>query len=303
MKTFSLIRTLALALLVGVTFIACDEDTNPIDNDPDVSAPTNLKASSADGAVYLSWTLSSSESASNFGSYDIAILDKSTNQALSPKTASKGISSLRIDGLTNGTRYEFTLRSVTTAGKKSISFALVEWSPAVRQNFDAAGMLIKVYATTSIFNSAIDLFNASGKAEVIPQAGQTFQDRGDLYVDAASPSAPLSLKSPAEANNQGMVTQFSSSASVDTDDLNTHLSSVPPLSNTYTLSEITLSDITVAAGKVFFGRLVRGSDYYYFRLLVKRGANGKLIQGSGDDRYVELTVSFQNIPNNPFSKK
>jgi hypothetical protein len=69
------------------------------------------------------------------------------------------------------------------------------------------------------------------------------------------------------------------------------------------LKEITLSDITVNTGKVYFGRLVRGTDFYYFRMLVKRGANGKLIQGSGNDRYVELAISFQNAPNNPFAKQ
>lgn len=304
MKSYSLIRTLALALLVSVTFVACDEESDPIGSDPDVSAPTNLKAASADGAVFLSWTASASASASNFAGYDIAILNKATNTALTSIPAGTGVTSLRIDGLTNGTRYEFTVRAVTSAGKKSTDFALIEWSPAYRQALDLNGSVIKVYATTSTtFNSAIDLFNSNMKAEVIPQSDQVFKDRGDLFVFAASNTAPLILRSPAEANNKGMETQFSTVAGISSDDLNVQLSSAPPTSSTYTLKEITIGDATVSAGMVYFGRLVRGSDFYYFRLLVKRGTNGKLIQGSGADRYVELVVSFQNSPNNPFSKK
>jgi hypothetical protein len=304
MKSISFFKTLALALTVSIAFVACDEEDSPITADPDVAAPTNLKAASADGAVYLSWNASTSESASNFGSYDIAILNKSTNQALAPRTASKGINSVRIDGLTNGTRYEFTVRSVTTQGKKSTDFAIVEWSPAVRQALDAAGLVIKVYATTSTtFNSAIDLYNAAGKAEIIPQSGAEFRDRGDLYLFANSATAPISLRSPDLANNKGMETQFSTAAAIDTDDLNTQLADAPPATNSYTLKEITLSDVTMNTGKVYFGRLVRGTDFFYFRMLVKRGANGKLIQGNGNDRFVELAISFQNAPNNPFAKQ
>ncbi|MCZ7556406.1 MAG: fibronectin type III domain-containing protein [Bacteroidia bacterium] len=304
MKSFAFLKTIALALLVSVSFVACDEESDPIGSDPDVLAPTNLKAGSADGAVFLNWTASASASASNFNGYEIAILNKATNTALTPISAGAGVTSVRIDGLTNGTRYEFTIRSLTTGGKKSTDFAMIEWSPAPRQALDLNGALIKVYATTSTtFNSAIDIFNAAGKAEVIPQSGAEFRDRGDLYVTAASTTAPLSIKSPDQANNKGMETQFSTVAGIATDDLNTQLASAPPASSSYSLKEITLGDATVAAGMVYFGRLVRGTDQYYFRMLVKRGANGKLVQGSGADRYVEVAFSFQNAPNNPFAKK
>jgi hypothetical protein len=306
MKSINILKTLALAIVIGVTFAACDEDgDNPITTDPEVAAPTNLMAASDNGAVYLSWTASLDESADNFGSYDISILNMSTNQTLpTPITVAKGISSVRIDGLTNGVRYTFTVRSVTTLGNESTDFAMIEWSPAVRQAQDAMGNLIKVYATTSSsFNSAIDLYNAAGLAEVIAQSGTEFADRGDLYVFASSASSTLSLKSPAEANNKGLETQFSNATPVDVDDLDDQLASEPPAGSTYILKEITLNNGTVTAGHVYWGRLVRGSDYFYFRLLIKKGSNGSLVQGTGNDRYVEMHVSFQNAPNNPFAKK
>jgi hypothetical protein len=304
MKYFRILTAFALAALLSAGFTACDENTtDPVDNDPVLAAPTNLKAASADGAVFLSWTPSIDESESNFGSYDITVLNKASGQTLAPRTAGKGISSVRIDGLTNGVRYQFTIRSVTNLGKEGTTFATIEWSPAVRHNTDNAGLPIKVYATTSTtFNSAIDLHNEQGRAEVIPQSGQTFKDRGDLYVFASGTTSTLAIISPDQANNQGMETQFSSVAPVDLDNLDGHLATEPPTDGSYTLKQVIVPTGSVSTARVYFGRIVRGSDKYYFRLLVKKGSNGALIQGSGNDRFLEMAVSFQNAPNNPFAK-
>ncbi|MBN1448053.1 MAG: fibronectin type III domain-containing protein, partial [Bacteroidetes bacterium] len=291
MKAFKVLKTLAVVLLLAVPFTACDEEDNPVTTDPDVAAPTNLKAASGDGTIFLSWTPSIDETADNFGGYDITVLNKSTNDT-DTKFAGKGVNYITISQLSsgrmiNGVRYQFTIRSVTELGKTSSDFATVEWSPAFRQNTDAMGLPIKVYATTSTqFNSAIDLYNANGNAEVIPQIGQTFQDRGDLYVYAAGTSGSLSLVSPAEANNQGLQTQFSNATPVNADNLDDQLASEPPADGTYTLKQIDIADAGVSTGRVYWGRLVRGSDHFYFRLLIKKGSNGKLIQGSGNDRYI-----------------
>ena len=304
MKYFRILSMLAFVSLIAASFTACDEDsTSPIDNDPVLAAPSNLKAASADGAIFLSWTASIDETESNFGSYSITILNKSTNETLAPRTAGKGITSARIDGLSNGVRYQFTIRSVTNQGKEGTTFATVEWSPAERQNTDAGGLPIKVYATTSTtFNSAVDLYNAAGMAEVIPQAGQTFRDRGDLFVNATSNSSSLEITSPDQANNQGMETQFSNASPVDVDNLDAQLSSEPPTDASYTLKKLTVQTGSAATGRVYWGRLVRGSEKFYFRILVKKGSNGSLIQGSNADRFLEMVASFQNAPNNPFAK-
>jgi hypothetical protein len=303
MKIFRMMTLVALAAMFSSAFTACDNSTDPIDTDPVVAAPTNLKAASADGAILLTWTASYDESADNFGSYELSILNKSTNETLAPRTAGKGITSIRVDGLTNGVRYQFTLRSLTNLGKESSSFASVEWSPAVRQNTDNNGLVIKVYATTSSFNSAIDLYNDAFKAEVIPQSGQVFRDRGDLYVYAAGTTSALEIISPDQANNKGMETQFSSSTPLDFDNLDGQLSSDPPAEGTYNLNKLTIATGSATSGRIYFGRIIRGTDKFYFRMLIKKGSGGSLIQGSGNDRFIEMAVSFQNAPNNPFAKK
>lgn len=302
MKT-NVLKTLAIALVVSLTFTACDEESDPITPDTEVAAPTNLMAASDNNAVVLSWTLSVDESASNFGTYNIVVFNLATNQEEKQVTVPKGVSSYAITSLTNGVRYQFTIRSITELGTASTDFATVEWSPAYRQNTEVNGLPIKVYATTSTaFNSAIDLYNADGKAEVIPQSGAEFKARGDLYVYASSANSTLSIISPMEANNQGLETQFSNASPADVDNLNNQLASEPPAGSTYTQKEITLDNGGVNSGRVYWGRLVRGTDHFYFRMLIKKGTNGKLVQGTGNDRFIEMVVSFQDAPNNPFAK-
>lgn len=305
MKHFKILPTLLLIASILLTFNGCDEETDsPTDptDDPDVTSPTNLVAASADKALLLEWTASVSESASNFGTYSLTVFNQSTNTSQEIAIA-KGTTKARVDGLSNGTRYLLTLRAVTTKGKKSSGFAQIEWSPAVRQNTDASNQVIKVYATTSANNSAIDFYNSAGKAEVIPQSGQEFKDRGDAYVFATSSSTTyLEIKSPDQASNKGLETQFST-VSANVDNLDDHLQASMPSAGTFSTKIIRIDDGSYTTGKVYFGRLVRGTDFYYFRLLVKRGAANNLIQGSGNDRFLEMVVSFQNSPNVPFAKR
>jgi hypothetical protein len=289
-----------LAAMLMVSLTACDEETTgPVD--ADVSAPTNIRAASDDEAVILDWTPSVSEGQDNFGGYKVTVLDKETNQSFF-ENAPKG-SGHRVANLKNGTRYEFSVRAVTSLDKESATRAIIEWAPAIRRDIDQTGQHIRVYATTSTtFNSAVDLFNASGVCEVIPQSGQEFRDRGDLFVYAPNETSNfLVIRSPSAANNQGMETQFST-VSYNADDLDKQFATTPPATGTYTAVEVTLPNSTTSTGKVIYGRLKRGTDYYYFRLLVKLGSNGRLVQGSGADRYVELVVSYQHIRNIPFAK-
>lgn len=298
--TVKLFRILSVAALLLVT-ISCDEETTgPID--AEVSAPTNLRAASASEAIILYWTPSASESQDNFGGYKITVLNKDDNQSFF-ENAPKG-NGHTVTGLQNGTRYEITVHAMTTMDNESPTAANIEWAPAIRREVDQHGQSIRVHATTSTtFNSAVDLFNESGICEVIPQSGQEFRDRGDLFVYAPTETSNfLVIRTPSAANNKGLETQFST-VSYNADDLDAQFTTTPPATNTYTSFEVTISSAPVDEGKVIYGRLKRGSDYYYFRLLVKRGENGRMVQGSGADRYLELVVSFQHIRNIPFAKQ
>ncbi len=296
----SIIALFALLLLFAVA--GCDEDSNTGPVDPDVSAPTNIMASSADQALNLKWTPSASESQDNFDGYQVRVLNKSTNQFFIEKAPKGG--GYKVSNLDNGTIYVVTVRAVTKNSKESSDFVQIEWSPAIRRSVDVSNQTIRVYATTSTtFNSAVDLYNPSGKAEVIPQSGQEFRDRGDLFVYAENASSgSLSIRTPSAANNKGMETQFST-VGYDADDLDAQTQTTPPMTSTYTRNDVSITAAAVSLGRVVYGRLKRGTDNIYFRLLVTRDAAGKMVQGSGNDRYVEMVVSYQHIANNPFAKK
>jgi hypothetical protein len=295
------IITSLLVLTLLCVFNACDEEsTGPVD--PDVSAPTSIRASSADQALNLVWTPSPSESQDNFDGYQVRVLNKSTNQFFI-ETAPKG-SGYKVSNLDNGTLYVVTVRAVTKNGKESSDFAQIEWAPAIRRSVDVNGQPIRVYATTSTtFNSAVDLFNPEGKAEVIPQSGDEFRNRGDLFLYADSPtSGAVAIRTPSAANNKGMETQFST-VDYEADDLDAQAQTTAPLTATYTRNDVAISAAAVQKGKVVYGRLKRGTDNIYFRLLITRDPSGKMVRGSGADRYIEMVVSYQHIPNVPFAKK
>jgi hypothetical protein len=229
------------------------------------------------------------------------VLNKETNESFF-ENAPKG-NGHTVLNLQNGTRYSITVTAVTSLDKEGLDPRTIEWSPAIRRDVNQIGQAIRVYSTTSInFNSAVDLYNASGICEVISQAGQDFRDRGDLFVHAPDGTSNfLVIRSPSAANNQGMETQFSS-VSYNSDNLDEQYATTPPATGTYTSPEVTISSAPASTGKVVYGRLKRGTDYYYFRLLVKRDGDGKLVQGIGIDRYLEFVVSYQHIRNIPFAK-
>lgn len=302
-------RILHLAFIlpfIALFTTGCDEDSSPTDpSDPDVSAPTNLRAVSDHGKVGLMWTASTSINQSNFGSYRITAVNKNTGVSTSfdvPKNATEG----GITNLNNGTRFQFTIHSVTTQGKLSKDSSTIEWSAAVRHTNDMSGLPIRVYATTStLFPSALDMHNDNMKAEVLPLLGAAFATRADLFVFAQNnTSVDLEIKSPHLSTvNPGLVTEFSNVPSVNVDSLNQDYSTTPPATSTYILPSIKVSDALVNTGRIVYGRLKRGNDLYYFRLLIRKGVDGRLVQGSGPDRYLEFEVSFQDVRNVPFAKR
>ena len=308
-KYFQILTSALLVLSVALFFAACDTTDNPTTpDDPDVSAPTNLKAYSDNNKIGLTWTASTSESQTNFATYEITVTASQTGQAVGVFNAAKGSTSYTITGLTNGTRYTAIVRSKTTKGKTSTDQANIEWAPAVRNATDKNGVSIDVYATTSTQPKSGVLLNGAGNlVEVVSQAQSYWKQNGDLFLYAAtSSSTTLELRSPHLAtNNTGdKTTQFwKNYYEVDNFDGGSAITSPPPVGE-YTDSKIDLADASVSRSRVYFARIQgTGTNRHTVRILVKRGANGKLVQGSGADRFIMLEVSLQTDPNNPFAKK
>ena len=309
-----LMRTLFLLTIVSVSLgvlAGCSEDDDPITPTEDpVEPPSNLEAYSDEGAVGISWAPSTSEAQSNFAGYTILVIDVAADDTAQTIEVGPGNGHI-VTNLANGVIYRFEIFGRSTSDNLSSTYRFIRWAPASRHTQDNENMTITVYATSSLTeDSGLDIYNAAGLSEVIPQASQDFVDRGDLYVDGAVGNSYLEIKGPQTATNfQGMPTRFASSTtgilSESADNLSEQTDTAPPLASDYTATGIVISDAPVAQGKVYFGRLERGStaaDYQYFRMLVKRGSNGSLVQGTGTERYVELEFSFQTEPGVQFSK-
>mgnify|MGYP003573329451 CR=1 FL=1 len=301
---YSLMMVSFLGMLT-VGFTGCTDDDPVSPGEVDVERPTNLKAYSDERSVGLSWSPSDSETDAAFAGYTVKYLEAGTTDTML-HTDGPGNGTI-VSNLTNGVRYEFLVFGRTTSGNISASYAKILWSAAARQTSDIDNNVIKVYSTWSTNNSAIDIYNDAGKAEVIPQADvgdNPFITRGDLYV--TSPlvdDAFLEIKSPDLANNKGLVTEFSSANPIAINNLNEYGQTTPPIASSYSLKSLTISANATQDGAMYFGRIKRGAGtYFYFRMLILRGQDGSLVQGTGADRYVELEFSYQSTAGNQFAK-
>lgn len=300
---FSL-TTLSMIGVLSLGFSGCTEDDdNPITPVDEVVAPTQLRAYSDDGIIGLDWNPSASETQSNFKGYYIKLVEVGTTDTTNLRAdAGNGA---YIDELTNGIRYYIRVYAEDTDNNLSANYSEITWAPATRQYQDNQGNEIQVYATTSATKpSGIDIYNASGKAEVISQAGTAFAQRGDLYVYAETgTSQALEIRSAQNAqNNPGPITYFNTKSPEDADNLSGIVQTSPPNDANYTLQSISIGDGPATIGKMYWGKLVRGSDEFYFRMLV-RSVNGKLVQGSGAERYLVLEFSYQSMPNVQYAKR
>ncbi|MBI5647670.1 MAG: fibronectin type III domain-containing protein [Ignavibacteriae bacterium] len=293
-------RTLLPALLLALICAACS-DSGTAPSDAPLAGPSNLRAWSADSTIGLRWNGSSSEWQTNFDKYVLTVWDKYAS-SVTRYDVPKGTTTMLLRALHNGHRYQISLHAFSTAGNRSADSAVVEWAPSPRVTRDVAGAPIRVYTSASALPSGVDLFVDSARAEVLQVTSAAFAARGDFFVYSPLVSGIVEITSPHLAANPGQRTEFSTSPYVEAASLDDSPATSSPASSTYTASSIILDNAVSQKGRIYFGRLVRGTARYYFRLFIKRGSDDRLVQGFGTDRYIEVEASFQSEKNVPFSK-
>ena len=304
MKHFIRTTWLTIAVpLAAVLFIAgCTDDDTPITPvETTLAPPTNIRGASDDGSIHLLWQRSKDEGAEDWKQYVIKVYDNDDKDTLDYAVGA-GISAT-LTGLNNGTIYDIYIYSESTEGELSDEPSSVTWSPAKRITVDDNEDTIRVYATTSQFDSGLDIYNSQEEAELLPQSGSQFAERGDLFVYADNNSAALEIVAPQEASiNPGQVTLFA-----DIDDIEASYfdiySTAPPADAFYRKTRITLPLDPVSSGRLYYGKIKRNAFDFFFRMIVVRGLNGKLVQGSDADRYIELRFSYQTERNVRFAKR
>lgn len=294
----------ALVAMFALAAVGCNE--NPTDPTSTTAAPTNLKAVSINAStVALTWTASTTVGAT----YNISW--KGQNSAAVGSQTATGTSTT-VSGL-NAEAYDFTVKAVS-GGAESTTGATVTWAPAARYADDALlpSTTIRIYEKASVKGSGLVLDPTKGGPRNISVAASADPTKVQLamIVEGSNFVVGPAYAFPEYKN----VDKFDST--VETSDSAYAASSLSAwylsqsLDKFFTQPDRTVSaytfqqTVTGANGRGFIIRL-KGTDglAHYARIFVKNDGSGKLLQGSGTERYVELEISYQATPNLPYAKR
>jgi hypothetical protein len=282
---------LAAATLVALIMVGCNENTTtPTDAVP--NAPTGLMATSNSSTqISLKWT---PPTAGTFKSYTLQVtatgLD--TTFTISDATAAGFVAS----GLTNGTTYKFSLKSVNGTAK-SATAATISWSPSTRFT-EINGNSIRLYEYSSTRGSGLQLYNPTTKSpEVMNVAGGSDWDfaidnnpKIGLVdsLDTGSPGALSFTIAPRRVTMMGKI-----------------YFNVNSLDDIYESADLTVIDEgsytlpNVATGG--YCMVLKTADGNFAKVLIK-SVGGKILQGTAPDRYCEVEISYQTAKNVPHAE-
>ncbi|MBI5325299.1 MAG: fibronectin type III domain-containing protein [Ignavibacteriae bacterium] len=294
-------KTLVFAVLMAFILVSCDETTTPTANKPE--PPTNIRATSKDSTkIILKWDLSTSESDAKFTGYTLEI----SPSPLAPQSISKGVNTITIDNLSEGTVYTFKLYSVMD-GEESATAATIDWSPATRFDLTVNGAPIRVYETDSDYGSGLDLYdpNDPGKAPKVWTVANGAE--WNLALDTRA-TGKIIVGSPKMVNynygTQPRITEISSNhywenaASLDDVFDSEALSSGAFTETTIDLAAL---DASVTSIVLVLRTIEPGNtENTYAKVLIKKSQSGWL-QGAVGNRYIECIVSYQHTPGVPYS--
>jgi len=283
----------------AVVLISCKEDTTG-PGATKLRPISNLAAySKSDTEVGLTW--SASPDAANADEHHITVkLGPDTVATVAvPITLTNRV----IGGLIEGRIYTFSVIVEAHGGTYAPSDPVtIQWSPARRITTDFPLPEIKVYETSSAaFPSGLIFYNAptnSSKTVSIANPGADSL-RIDVYVRTESNNA-VSLRSAHLFRSTWRITRFSS-VHRDADSLDDPRPQ-PPDTTTYasTNFSVTIDSVAVTSSRIYY---FKGADGNYGRILIKRNpSNNTLIWGTSPDQYLNVQISYQTVPYNPFAK-
>jgi hypothetical protein len=280
---------LAAMLLV----VACNENTTtPTDTPPE--APSGLMATSIDSeTIGLKWTAPATGQTPT--GYEIVYKAQGTSTEY---TAEVGTSTEQaIAGLTEGTVYDIWVVAVNGTAKSSSS-ASVKWSPAKRLITN-----LRLYETASALGSGIDLPDLAG---LTIEAGGLW----DLCLDTRGGSFDIGSPTKSSYTTDELVPKFPNGdparvtmvgkTYTNCTDLNLVYESAD-LATVGTLQEALINFNAAHTAGQPFAFVVKTADGHFAKVRV-RANGGQLLQGTADNRYVDLEISYQSGANIPYAK-
>lgn len=304
LKSFLIGSALLATLVVG----GCNENDTPTDPIPDPVAPkavTNLLAVSlSETSVGLRWN---SPVDTALTGYEVSW--KSTD-GVDSGSVSVAPATDTTENATVAKEKTYTFTVKTKRGTTLSTGVSVVWAGAQRFSNDAAtpATTIRLYEKASSNGSGLTLDPGLG---------------GPRNMSVATPSATVQLGFIVDANGKvviGAAYSFPEFKNVDKFDSNTYVSTQSWVANslndwfiTQSLDKYIPADgnlraftfdatVTGTTGQGFVARTGATGNYHYARIFVNN-VGGKLLQGTAPNRYVELTISYQNMPGVPFAKR
>jgi len=296
------------ALLATLVIGGCNENDTPTDPTPTPVAPkavTNLVAVSlSETSVGLRWN---SPVDTALTGYNVSWKSSDGTDSGSVSVAPATDTTENATGLKAGKTYAFTVK--TKRGTTLSTGVSVTWAGAQRFTNDAGtpAMTIRMYEFSSSEGSVLTLDPSLGGPKNVKAASSTsavqlgFVVNKDGKIDIGAAYAFTEFKK---------VDKFDSSTYVSTQSwVAMGLSDwfIPQSLDKYIPTDGNLRGftfeptITGATGQGFVVRTGTTGNYHYARVFVNN-VGGKLLQGTAPNRYVELTISYQNTPNVPFAK-
>lgn len=293
---------LALAFVTGFGLQSCDETTTT-DVVATVEAPTNLAATSInDSTIRIKFTASKSDTSTSFAGYSLTITGPTGSTV---KSLTKTDNPFTITNLSTGVIYTFDLKAKNTAGTLS-SAASVQWSPAARFVQTENEKPVYVYEYASALGSGLELFAKEPTTEI-----------EGAHVSKVTKIASWNLGINTKDGN--IIFGSASKLGLGTSDSSAQMGSIvywennlDDLYGTEALNKsATFADTTVdlastdyaskSKSAIFVVRTKVGSQYRYAKVMVKRGTDGKFLQGTSPNRYVECIVSYQRKVDVPYA--
>lgn len=287
-----IMRFAAKGIALGlVTLFAASCNTNEDPLNPSTQVPTavdSVAATAVSGTtVGLKWAYPTTPSIAITG---FRVTVKNGTTVVKTQQVASTARTASVDGLTAGTIYSFEIKAVnsdTASTAKAIS-----WAPAVR----ATGTY-RIYETSSGNGSGLEL-SATPQTLRVAEGG-----RWDLALDNRDEADSIFLASPRLSSYTDNEYKFPNGQAGKITRLG-RIFQATSLDNVYETEALaaTEEDIFVFFRNTApFGFVVRTQDGNFAKVLVK-SVGGSIVQGSGDNEYIEVEVSYQTTANVPYAR-
>lgn len=304
---------IVMAAIAALVMVGCNTNEDPLTpTDEKPSAPSGTMVQSvSESSIRFKWTPPSNTS--NVTGYVLMAIEKvagGTGAKREVIVSGAGSTTGVVGGLTEGKIYECMVHALNDTTRSDASPA-VDWAPARRST-----ATLRLYSQQSKSNgSGLGIFDVAVPANLFVANGSQW----DICFDDSSSSRPRvgspGVSSYVDANNGYTFKSAPSQVAKIVYISDRQYVGIGTLDDIYETAALTipstngekLLEIPTTVENSNFGFVIgskgTGTDVNFAKVLVKRGPNGKFVQGSGTETYIECDISYQTFKNVPYALK